>query len=152
MKEPGFILEGWIAESYGDTRADSHDPWAAGMPHPPALPTIGIMRRLGLDTDDGAMTYNDRAGRSVFQASIWSTPAGYDGEEQGPRGYRLMASRRRLPRLLRTLRADLLVSISIQRERRRYNSEREIADGEIDYPKPYFLHLLVTRDGQFRTL
>lgn len=152
LKEPGFVLEGWIAESYGDTRADSHDPWAAGMPHPPALPTIGIMRRLGLDTDDGAMTYNDRAGRSVFQASIWSTPAGYDGEEQGPRGYRLMASRRRLPRLLRTLRADLLVSISIQRERRRYNSEREIADGEIDYPKPYFLHLLVTRDGQFRTL
>jgi hypothetical protein len=152
LKEPGFVLQGWIAESYGDTRIDSHDPWAAGMPHPPALPTMGVTRRLGLSVDNGAMMFMDRAERSIFKASIWSTPAGYDGEEQGPRGYRLVASRRRLPRLLRTLRADLLVCVSIQRERRRYNSEREIADGEIDYPKPYFLHLLVTRDGHFRTL
>ena len=38
------------------------------------------------------------------------------------------------------------------RERRRYDSGRQTADHEIEHANPYFLHLLVTRDGQFQTL
>lgn len=150
--DEGFSLQGWIAENYDDADADREDPWAAEMPYPTALPASNVVRKLGLRHEPAQGRFVDRKSRPTFRSLIWATSPNYRGEQAGPRGYRLTVSRRQLARQLKRLKADLLINISIGRERRRYDSGRQIADHEIEHAHPYFLHLLVTRDGQLRTL
>lgn len=152
VNSAGAQLEGWVSGRHGDQRVDGTDPWAAEMPYPPDLPTEAVLKRLGLVSSDGFRTLQDSQGRTIFRTRTWSTPSGYRGEENGPRGHLLVASPRQLRRQLKRLRADLLICVSVSRERRRYDGQREIGEGEIDYPHPYFLHVLVTRDGRFSTL
>lgn len=149
---PGFRLKGWLAAHEGDTGADRDDPWAAEMSYPPPAPDAEVVRRLRLRPEPALGGFVDRQGRPLFRSLIWSSAADYRGEQTGPRGSRLTVPRRRLPKLLKRLKADLLICISMNRQRLRYDTGLQVADHEVEYADPYFLHLLVTRDGQFHTL
>ena len=152
LDDPAFKLKGWITSGEGEREIDRSDPWAADMPYAPARPTTAILDQLELASSDGGQTYVDPQRRTVFRSQIWSTSPGYEGEQRGPQGQLLVANRSQLRRRMRRLRADLIISVTMSRERRRYDGQRETSEGEIDYPHPYFLHVLVTRDGQVRTL
>jgi len=152
VEEPDFHLAGWVAERDRDTGADREDPWAAEMSYPPPWPDARTVRRLQLQPELSQGCFVDRKGRAIFRSLIWSSAPDYRGEQLGPRGYRLAVPKRQLPKLLKRLKADLIISVSMGRERRRYDSARQIADHEIEHADPYFLHLLVIRDGQFHTL
>jgi hypothetical protein len=139
IKAPGFILEGWLAESHRDARLDATDPFRGAVADLPFVPSARIEAGLGLTLDPWAPGW--------ARHDVPSPDLSYEmwGEDDSPpsRGWRGSASRTLLSALLRTTKRSLLLDVELTRSE----------GSEHDNPRRTRWQVFVlTADGQLLTV
>jgi hypothetical protein len=149
-----YQLRGWIEGHSGVSGLDDTDPWAARISYPCPKPAGYVRELLGLCPDEDFRRWWRVDGESDTPAAscqVWtSEEADSMWGSEGDHGSRLIVRRSTLTTLLSRLNMALIAEVSIRRRIRHYRHERGGGD---DYSvPPYFKIVLLTPDGELKTL
>lgn len=149
VKADQFKLRRWVAERPETYGVDEYDPWGERLRFPGDIPNALTIKAMALEAFDDGRRWVTKTG-ATLRSETWTQVSGMGQEREMIPGTRLSADTAFLQELLEAVPGhQLIVSLSLRRQRPRHNSDE---DGSNSYPDPYVRYYLIEEDGIARTL
>jgi len=146
IREPGYILEGWIDSGSHDLRLDRADPFAKGLSFPPTGPSEWVINDTSLKLHLASNSWIDRDAHPIFVVDSWHHEDG-PRDDRGESGQRLAVDKNWLDEFLAKRSVSLVVEIGIDRKTKPSYQSAQHKEEWLEYVDSY-TQILLYRPGR----